>query len=210
MHRLEDRSRMSGDVHVRFCESLRGRFPRATRLICAFQYKEEAERFYRELPGRLSRFNLEVAPEKTGMIRFNRFRPNMKMRIRFLGFEIFWEKDRDGTVKVKQRTAPRKLQSAFRRIKEWIKKNRHLKGKIFINALNRRLRGHCNYYNVPGNLPALWRFYSWAEECAFKWLNRHGGKRKSFTWRFFIKAVDRLGIYKPRMRVVKRQHRVFT
>jgi hypothetical protein len=27
-----DKSRMSGDVHVRFCESLRGQFPWATRL----------------------------------------------------------------------------------------------------------------------------------------------------------------------------------
>jgi len=33
MQRLDDRSRMSGDVHVRFCESLRGKFPRATRLL---------------------------------------------------------------------------------------------------------------------------------------------------------------------------------
>ncbi len=31
MHRLVNRSRMSGDVHVRFCEGLRGWFPRATR-----------------------------------------------------------------------------------------------------------------------------------------------------------------------------------
>ncbi len=156
--------------------------------ICAFQYKDEAERFYRELPGRLSNFNLEVAPEKTGMVRFNRFHPGMKVRISFLGFELFWEKDRTGTVKVKQRTAPKKLQGACRRIKEWIKKNRHLKGITFIKGLNRRLRGHYNYYNVPGNLSALWHFYSWAEECAFKWLNRRGGKRKSFTWKIFIKV----------------------
>ena len=210
MHRLVNRSRMSGDVHVRFCESLRGRSPRATRLICAFQYKDEAERFYRELPGRLCTFNLEVAPEKTGMIRFNRFHPGMKVRISFLGFEIFWEKDRAGTVKVKLRTAPKKRQGACRRIKEWIKKNRHLKGKTFIKALNRRLRGHYNYYNVPGNLSALWHFYSWAEECAFKWLNRRGGKRNSFTWNVFTNAVVRLGIAKPKMRVVNRQHRVFT
>jgi len=32
MQRLDDRSRMSGDVHVRFCERLEGRFLRATRL----------------------------------------------------------------------------------------------------------------------------------------------------------------------------------
>ncbi|SEB14693.1 hypothetical protein SAMN05660964_03818, partial [Thiothrix caldifontis] len=33
MQRLDNRSRMSGDVHVRFCESLRGWFPWATRLL---------------------------------------------------------------------------------------------------------------------------------------------------------------------------------
>ena len=31
MHRLDDKSRMSGDVHVRFRERLEGRFLRATR-----------------------------------------------------------------------------------------------------------------------------------------------------------------------------------
>jgi retron-type reverse transcriptase len=65
-------------------------------------------------------------------------------------------------------------------------------------------------YNVPGNLSALWRFYSWAEACAFKWLNRRGGKRKSFTLKIFTKAIDLLGIAKPKMRIVNRQHCVFT
>jgi hypothetical protein len=101
------------------------------------------------------------------------------------------------------------LQGACRRIKEWIKENRHLKGVGFIQALNRKLQGHYNYYNVPGNLYSLWRFYKWAVECAFKWLNRRGGKRKSFTWRVFTKAIDRLGIAKPKMVTVNRKHRVF-
>jgi Ni,Fe-hydrogenase III component G len=39
-----------------------------------------------------------------------------------------------------------------RRIKEWIKENRHLKGAEYIKALNKKLQGHYNYYNVPGNL----------------------------------------------------------
>jgi len=93
--------------------------------------------------------------------------------------------------------------------KEWIKSNRHLKGAAYIEALNRPLSGHFNYYNVPGNLQSLWRFYKWAVECSFKWLNRRGGKPKSFTWRIFLKAIDRLGIAKPKMVMVTRQHRVF-
>lgn len=37
---------MSGDVHVRFCESLRGWFPRATRLIFVSQNREELADWY--------------------------------------------------------------------------------------------------------------------------------------------------------------------
>ncbi len=133
----------------------------------------------------------------------------MQRRIVFLGFETYWMGECNGTIKVKQRTARKKLQGACRRIKEWIKENRYLKGCTFIEALNRRLRRHYNYYNIPGNLGSIWRFYNWAVECSFKWLNRRGGKRKSFTWKAFSKAIDRLGIAKPKMQMVNRQHRVF-
>jgi len=177
--------------------------------ICAFRYRDEAKRFYQELPKRLGQFHLSVAPEKTHLIRFSRFHPGMKRRIVFLGFETYWMKDSQGVARVEQRTARKKLHSACRRIKEWIKLNRHLKGKTFIDALNRRLRGHYNYYNIPGNLSSLGRFYHWTIGCAFRWLNRRGGKRKSFTWKAFSKAIDRLGIAKPKMVMVKRQHRVF-
>jgi RNA-directed DNA polymerase len=177
--------------------------------ICAFRYRDEAERFYNELPKRLEKFNLSVAPDKTAILRFSRFHPGMQRRIVFLGFEVYWMKDSDGAVKVKLRTARKKLQGACRRIKEWIKGNRHLKGVAFIMALNRKLRGHYNYYNVPGNLRSLWRFYHWAVACAFKWLNRRGGKRKSFSWQVFTRAIDRLGIARPKMVLVNRRHRAF-
>lgn len=177
--------------------------------ICAFRYREDAERFYRELPDRLGKFNLSIAPEKTNMMRFSRFHPGMDRRIVFLGFETYWMKDRDGNVKVQQRTSRKKLQGACKRIKDWIKTNRHLMGASFIEALNRKLQGHYNYYNVPGNLKSQWRFYNWAVDCAFKWLNRRGGKRKSFTWKVFANAIDRLGIAKPKLVMSNRQHRVF-
>ncbi|MES9857854.1 MAG: reverse transcriptase domain-containing protein [Sedimenticola sp.] len=48
--------------------------------VCAFQYAEDAERFYRVLPKRLKKFNLEVAEEKTNKLRFSRFQPGLKNR----------------------------------------------------------------------------------------------------------------------------------
>ncbi len=96
--------------------------------VCAFRFKDDAERFYRELPKRLEKFNLRVAPEKTQIIRFSRFDTGMERRFSFLGFELYWYPDRKGTPRVMRRTARNRLQRACRHIKEWIKENRNLKG----------------------------------------------------------------------------------
>ena len=177
--------------------------------VCAFRYREDAERFFRALPKRLGKFGLEVAPEKTRLLRFSRFHPSMKRRFTFLGFELYWFVDRKGVPRVMRRTARKKLQVACRRIKEWVKLNRHLPGREFIAGLNRRLLGHYNYYGLRGNSRSLWRFYQWALESSFKWLNRRGGKRRSFTWKAFAQALKRLGVARPRITERKHQHVVF-
>ena len=178
--------------------------------VCAFRYQNDAREFFKALPDRLAKFGLLVAPEKTGSMRFSRFHPSRSRRIIFLGFETFWAIDQKGQARVMQRTARKKLQGARRRIKDWIKQNRHLKGIHFIKALNRRLHGHYNYYSVVGNLRSLWSYYGWAIKCALKWLNRRGGKRKSFSWKVFTKAIDRLGIAKPKLPLAPNRHRVFS
>ena len=176
--------------------------------VCAFRFRDDAERFYRNLPERLKKFNLEVAPEKTRMLRFSRFHPSMKRRFAFLGFEFYWKKDRKGIARVMRRTARKKLQEACRKIKEWIKLNRHLPGKEFFRRLNARLRGHYNYYGIRGNSYSLKRFFDWAIGCTFKWLNRRGGKRRSFTWDIFNQILNRVRIAAPRITEVTRR-RVF-
>jgi RNA-directed DNA polymerase len=177
--------------------------------VCVFRDREDAERFYRTLPKRLKKFGLEVAPEKTRVIAFSRRHPSLKRRFTFLGFELYWGIDRKGAPRVMRRTARTKLHGACSRIKAWIRANRHLKGRRFIAALNRRLHGHYNYYGLIGNSQSLYRFYQWAIECSFKWLNRRGGKRKSFTWPSFAKALKRVGVALPRITERKRQHVVY-
>ena len=158
------------------------------------------QRFFKVLPQRLDKFGLEVAPEKTQVLRFSRFHPSMTRRVTFLGFELFWFPDRNGTPRVKRRTARKKLRGAMQRIKDWIKSHRHLPGREFIKGLNRRLVGHYNYYGLRGNSRGPVAFLSRRpSECAFKWLNRRGGKRKSFTWPVFNRALQKLGIARPRI-----------
>lgn len=175
--------------------------------VCAFRFREDAEQFYRVLPKRLRKFNLEVAAQKSRILRFSRFHPSMRRRFSFLGFEFYWMLDRRGVSRVKRRTARRRLQAACRRIKEWIKCSRHLPGGEFFRWLNVRLRGHYNYYGVRGNSRLLYRFFNWAVECAFKWLNRRSWRR-SYTWEQFNRVLELVPIARPRITEVKRR-RVF-
>jgi RNA-directed DNA polymerase len=178
--------------------------------VCAFQYRVDAERFYRVLPQRLEKFGLRVAPEKTRILRFSRFHPGLPRRFTFLGFELYWTRDGRGDLRVMKRTARKRLQRAERRIMGWIRANRHLPGREFIKALNRRLVGHYNYFGLHGNERSLTRFYTWAIRCAFKWLNRRGGKRRSFTWGQFTAALTKLGVALPRVTEQQREHLAFT
>ncbi|WP_283242273.1 hypothetical protein [Pseudoalteromonas sp. NEC-BIFX-2020_002] len=57
--------------------------------VCAFQYANDAERFYKVLPKRLKRFNLEVAEDKTSLLRFSRFHPSETTMTPILKFVFF-------------------------------------------------------------------------------------------------------------------------
>jgi RNA-directed DNA polymerase len=177
--------------------------------VCGFRHEEDAVKFYGALPERLGKFGLTVAPEKTRILRFSRYPPSRDQRFNFLGFELHWCKDRKGIPRVKRRTARKKLQGACKRIKEWVKENRHLRIREFVEGLNRRLRGHYNYYGVRGNSQSLKKYYGWAIRNVFKWLNRRGGKRGSYTWAAFSKALKQLGVVSPRIVEQKQRYAVY-
>jgi len=177
--------------------------------VCAFQYREDARRFYEVLPKRLGRFNLEVEPTKTKIIRFSRFHPSRKRgrTFTFLGFEFYWYKDRKGIIRAQRRTAPTKQRIALRRMKAWLRASRHLPKKQFFKTLKSKLVGHYNYYYVRGNSRSVWSFYYEVISYAKKWLNRRS-QRKSYTWEKFKRVLEYTGIPKPKPTEKKRLHQV--
>ena len=177
--------------------------------VCAFQYRDDARRFYNVLSKRLGRYDLEVEPSKTRIIRFSRFHPSRKRgrTFTFLGFEFYWFKDRKGIVRAKRRTAPAKQQIALRRMKSWLKASRHLPKKQFFKSLKRKLTGHYNYYYVRGNSRSVWTFYSKVIEYAKKWLNRRS-QRKSYTWEKFKRLLEYTKIPRPRPTEKRRLYQV--
>ncbi|SCY90147.1 group II intron reverse transcriptase/maturase [Desulfoluna spongiiphila] len=149
--------------------------------VCGFQYQRDAVRFYNVLPKRLGKFNLQVAEDKTNILRFSRFAPGLKNRFTFLGFEFYWSTDKKGKSRLFKRTSRKKLKIVKAALKEYVKKHRHMKIPLLINKLNRKLQGHYNYFGVVGNLSALHVPYSCVVKALYKWLNRRS-QRKSFTW----------------------------
>ena len=113
--------------------------------VCAFRHKRDAKRFYEGLPKRLQKFTLRVEPSKTQILRFSRFHSGMERRFCFLGFEFFWCLDRKGLPRVKRRTARKKFRAALKRMKVWIRFNRHKPKWWFFKTLNAKLRGHYQY-----------------------------------------------------------------
>ena len=177
-------------------------------LVCAFRFRSDAAWFYQALPPRRGQVKREVASEKTRILRFSRFHPGMTRWCTFLGFACYWQEDRQGVPRVNRRTARKKWQRACPRIKEGIQANRHVPGKAFFDGLNARLRGHYRDYGVHGNSHALSRFVDWAMACAFKWLNRRGGQRRSFSWQRFTQLLDAVPIEPPRI-TASRRRRVY-
>ncbi len=164
--------------------------------VCAFQNKEDAEKFYRVLPKRLERFKLQVAQEKTNCKRFSRFAPGLKRRFTFLSFEFYWNKDKGGKPRLFRRTARKKLQETKRSYTTYIKESRHNGASKLIDNLTRKLRGYYNYFGAVGNLGDLYQVYSHVVEMLYKWLNRRSG-RKSLSWAQLKRVIAYRSLAKP-------------
>lgn len=90
---------MSGDVHVRICESVRGWFPCATRLVLGCRTKAQAQWLLEELKERFAIYGLKIHPEKTKIVQFSspnrgdKYPEKGNGTFDFLGFTHFWAKN---------------------------------------------------------------------------------------------------------------------
>lgn len=165
--------------------------------ITVFQYREDAERYYRTLPKRLAKFGLELAADKSGLKPFSRYRRDSG-RFDFLGFEFYRGISRKGKAIVKLRTSRRRLRKSIAAFKEWVIAQRFQGFAELIKRLNRKLRGYYNYYGLIGNSRGIREFYDKIVGIMFKWLNRRS-QRRSFDWKLFSCMIRQHGLLRPRI-----------
>lgn len=171
--------------------------------VCFFQYQNEAEKFFKHLEERLKKFNLELAMDKSKIIRFGRFAKQNSEggkteTFDFLGFTHINGKTRTGKYKIEHRTSRKKLQTKKKVVKEWIKENIQNKPSDTIELLNKKLKGHYAYYGISGNYQGLLNFYRYVKVAVYKRLTRRS-QRAYLSWNRYLKLLKNHPIAEPKI-----------
>ncbi|MCA1708036.1 MAG: group II intron reverse transcriptase/maturase [Actinobacteria bacterium] len=167
--------------------------------VVGFEHREDAERFWADLRGRLAEFGLELNAEKTRLIEFGRFAArNREARglgkpetFQFLGFTHVCGKTRkSGRFKLKRITDSKRVRAKLHALKGKMRRRMHLPIPEQARWLASVLRGHYQYYAVPDNSEALNAF---RKGLIRHWLRalRRRSQRSRLTWERMWHLADR-------------------
>ena len=175
--------------------------------VVGFQHLGDARRFLNDLRERFAKFNLELHPDKTRLIEFGRFAAsNRKERglpkpetFDFLGFTHICGKTKDGRFWLRRVTIKKRLRAKLKQVRAELRRRRHLPVPEQGRWLASVLRGHFNYYAVPGNIDAISTFRDQARRHWREALRRRS-QRSRMTWERFGVISDR---WLPHARIVQ-------
>ncbi|WP_321415680.1 group II intron maturase-specific domain-containing protein [uncultured Desulfobacter sp.] len=121
---------MSGDVHVRFCESLRGRFPRATRRNIFVRSPKAANRVMESISEFIEgKLKLKINREKS--------RVGRSKDVKFLGMTVI-----NGAIAISAQSMKRALE----KVKELTPRGTHMPLELTIQRINNWYKGWAGYY----------------------------------------------------------------
>jgi group II intron reverse transcriptase/maturase len=157
--------------------------------VVGFEHHSDAQRFWADLRDRLAKFGLELNTEKTRLVRFGRFAAQQRKErglgkpetFRFLGFTHICGRTRKGRFMLRRITDSSRLRAKLHAVKGELLRRRDQPVPEQGRWLASVLRGHANYYGVPGNQRALHAFRSEAVRHWFMALRRRS-QRARLTW----------------------------
>lgn len=188
VHQWRSREARGDVVVVRFADDA----------VVGFQYQSDAERFQVAVAKRFRRFNLELHPDKTRLIEFGRYaaerrekRGSSKPEIfNFLGLTHICGKRRTGTFKVLRRTEGKRMRGKLREVKVELRRRLHQSIPEVGDWLAAVIRGHTQYYGVPGNSYAIQSFRYQVLK-AWHWTLRRRSQKHNLTWTRMQRLIRR-------------------
>ena len=165
--------------------------------VMGFQYRSDAEKFQAELNKRMAKFRLEIHEEKTKLIEFGRFAIDNRQErgdkkpetFDFLGFTHICTKRKDGIFTIYRKTITKRLRDKIKKVREELLRKRHRPVSELGSWLRSVMRGHFNYYGVPGNSKALDTFRKQIQKGWLQALRRRSQKARTLTWQRMKKLI---------------------
>src|ERR1700688_1247776 len=167
--------------------------------IVGFQHEHEAKAFRHDLQERMGKFELALHPAKTRLIRFGRHAAKQREELGegrpepfdFLGFTHFCTRSRKwGSFVIGRKTIKKRMLRQLQAVKMELRKRMHDPIAKTGAWLTQMLKGHLNYYAVPGNSPSLWWYLN---EVRWRWLKslKRRSQRAFMSWEKFTSITDR-------------------
>jgi hypothetical protein len=154
--------------------------------IIGFENKEDALKVMDVLGKRLAKFGLQLHPDKTRLVEFQRPQKGEYPKQRpgtfdFLGFTAHWRQSRKGGWNLMFKTKKQSRSKFLKGIQDWCRRHRHESIPAQHKALVSRVRGHFQYFGVNGNTRSLLSVKFRVQRTWKKWLNRRS-QRSRLTW----------------------------
>lgn len=191
---------LKGKAHlVRYCDDF----------VILFQNREEADNVLQLIKARLAQFGLRVAEEKTHVTDLRlcgqkERKPGDRKSMTFLGFSMFLRKRRRGDgVRLLWRTENKRFSRAKAKIKEAMKRFMHADLATQAHNINRFLRGHFNYYGMPGNIEKIAALHYLVNRHWRRILSRRSQKGR-VPWAKMNDILKDYPLYRPRLKITYR------
>jgi len=161
--------------------------------VAGFQTESEARSFLVSLEVRLEKFGLALHSDKTRLIRFGRFAAEQCKRagagkpevFNFLGFTHYCTRSyKSGGFVVGRKTIKKRMRAQLKTIKQELRRRLHRPITETGNWLRKVLRGHLNYYAIPGNGKSISSFVYLVSQYWLKSIRRRS-QRHAMTWEKF-------------------------
>ena len=174
--------------------------------ILCFQYREDAEKVLDVLTKRFAKYGLTLHPEKTRLMEFGKKAlaksegadGRKPATFDFLGFTHICKRSRRGKFTIHVRTMRKRLRRSLQKVTAWCREHRHDPVDEQHEALNRKLRGHYQYYGRSTNLRSLGEFYERVRRIWQKWLNRRT-RGNTLNWLAYQQLLQRHPLLRPRL-----------
>lgn len=181
---------------IRYCDDF----------VVVCENEHDAKQFLVQLKERLALFKLEIAEDKTRIIKFGKeaWREAKQEGVKaesfdFLGLTHYSRETRNGWLVMGLKTAKRNMASKLKTLNDWFRKNRNiLTTKELWKAVKAKLTGHYIYFGINGNMRCLRQYFHRVKVMLLKWLNRRSQK-KSINWEQYAKHLKYNQLPTPRI-----------